>query len=223
MATPVVKAMILAAGRGERLRPLTERVPKPMLPIANEPLIVHQLRWLRRAGIRDVVVNVHHLADQIERGLGSGADLGMRIHYSREDELLETGGGIKKALPRLRPSPFLVLNGDIWTNFPFKQLLPRRPEQAHLVLTPKPPHLKQGDFHLCAGRAWRGADDDLTYCGIAVVDEALFHDSPSAPFSLAELFFRAAAAGRLDGELFDGTWIDIGTPEQLKRVRRLML
>ena len=214
--------MILAAGRGERLKPLTERLPKPMIPIANEPLIVHQLRWLRRAGIRDVVVNVHHLAEQIEQ-LGSGIDLGLRIRYSREEELLETGGGVKKALPHLRPSPFLVLNGDIWTNFPFKTLRDVRPEQAHLVLTPTPAHLDRADFHLRDGRVRRGTDDDLTYCGIAVLHEALFRDAPSGPFSLAELFFRAAAAGNLDGERFDGTWIDVGTPEQLKRVRRLML
>ena len=218
-----MKAMILAAGRGERLRPLTERLPKPMIPIANEPLIVHQLRWLRRAGVRDVVVNTHHLADQIERGLGSGADLGLRIHYSREPELLETGGGIKKALPQLRPGPFLVLNGDIWTNFAFKTLRDKAPERAHLVLTPTPPHIDRSDFHLHDGRVRRGEGDDLTYCGIAVVDETLFLDAPAGPFSLAKLFFRAAAAGKLDGEVFDGTWIDIGTPHQLKRVRRLML
>lgn len=218
-----MKAMILAAGRGERLRPLTERLPKPMIPIANEPLIVHQLRWLRRAGVRDVVVNTHHLADQIERGLGSGADLGLRIHYSREPELLETGGGIKKALPQLRPGPFLVLNGDIWTNFAFKSLRDKTPECAHLVLTLTPSHIDRSDFHLRDGRVRRGDGDDLTYCGIAMVNEALFHDAPTGPFSLAELFFRAAAAGKLDGEVFDGTWIDIGTPDQLKRVRRLML
>ena len=215
--------MILAAGRGERLRPLTERLPKPMIPIANEPLIVHQLRWLRRAGVRDVVVNTHHLADQIERGLGSGADLGLRIRYSHEEALLETGGGIKKALPQLRPGPFLVLNGDIWTNFAFKNLKDRRPQRAHLVLTPTPAHIDKPDFHLRDGRVRRGEGDDLTYCGIAVVDEALFEDAPAGAFSLAELFFRAAAVGELDGEIFDGTWIDIGTPDQLKCVRRLML
>ena len=218
-----MKAMILAAGRGERLRPLTERLPKPMIPIGSEPLIVHQIRWLRRAGIRDVVVNVHHLAEQIVRGLGSGADLGVRIHYSREDDLLETGGGVKRALPLLRPGPFVVLNGDIWTNYPLRRLLDLQPERAHLVLTPTPPHLPHGDFHLRDGEVRRGGDDDHTYCGIAVLAEALFAEAPDGAFSLRELFFKAAAEGLLRGESFTGTWIDIGTPEQLKRVRRLTL
>lgn len=214
--------MILAAGRGERLRPLTERLPKPMIPIANEPLIVHQLGWLHRAGIRDVVINLRHLAEQVERELGNGARWGLRIRYSHEEERLETGGGVQKALPHLRPGPFLVLNGDIWTDFPFASLRSRQPKQAHLVLTPKPPHVAKADFHLRERRVCRGTADDLTYCGIAVVNEALFQDAPSAPFSLAELFFRAAAAGQLDGERFDGAWIDIGTPEQLERARRSM-
>ena len=217
-----MKAMILAAGRGERLRPLTERVAKPMIPIGSEPLIVHPLRWLRSAGIRDVVVNIHHLAEQIERGLGSGADFGVRIRYSREDELLETGGGVKRALPLLGPGPFVVCNGDIWTNYPFQRLLARNPERAHLVLAPTPAHLPSSDFHLCGAEARRGANDDHTYCGIAVLSEALFADSPNGAFSLRDLFFRAAAEGKLTGESFAGTWIDIGTPEQLKRVRRLM-
>ena len=218
-----MKAMILAAGRGERLRPLTERIPKPMIPIGSEPLIAHQLRWLSRAGIRDVVVNVCHLADQIERGLGTGADFGVRIHYSREDHPLETGGGVKRALPLLRPGPFIVLNGDIWTNYPFKTLLPRNPTSAHLVLTPTPPHLPRADFHLHGTEVRRGKAHDHTYCGIAVLTESLFANSPTTPFSLRDLFFRAAAEGTLSGESFTGTWIDIGTPEQLKRVRRLML
>lgn len=218
-----MKAMILAAGRGERLRPLTERLPKPMIPIGSEPLIVHQIRWLRRAGIRDVVINVHHLAEQIVDGLGSGADLGVRIHYSREAHLLETGGGVKRALPLLRPGPFVVFNGDIWTNYPFKRLLDVNPERAHLVLTPTPRHLPHGDFHLRDGQAQRGEDADHTYCGIAVLAEALFADAPDGAFSLRDLFFAAAAEGLLGGESFTGTWIDIGTPEQLKRVRRLTL
>lgn len=222
-----MKAMILAAGRGERLKPLTERIPKPMIPIGSEPLIVHQLRWLRHAGIHDVVVNVHHLAEQIERGLGSGADQGVRVYYSREKELLDTGGGVKKALPLLGPGPFVVLNGDIWTDFAFAHLLALRPQQAHLVLTPTPPHLSRADFRLEGGLVRRNgagaAANDLTYCGIGVLNPALFENSPAGAFSLADLYFRAAAAGALTGEIFDGGWIDIGTPEQLKRLRRLTL
>ena len=212
--------MILAAGRGERLRPLTDRTPKPMIPIAGEPLIVHQLRWLRRGGVRDVVINLHHLGEQIEAEVGSGRELGMRVRYSREEELLETGGGIKRALAHLRPGPFVVLNGDIWTDYPFAKLLGSRPRRGHLVLTPKPPHRPMADFHLRGGRVLRSARSDLTYCGIAVLAPALFDAAPDGPFSLRDLYFDAAAAGELTGELFHGVWADVGTAEQLEAVRR---
>ena len=218
-----MKAMILAAGRGERLKPLTERLPKPLIPIAGEPLIVHQLRWLHRAGIRDAVVNLHHLGEQIQRALGDGRDIGVRIRYCVETALLETGGGIKNALGHLRPGPFLLLNGDIWTDYPFGNLLGLRPEWAHLVLTPTPPEKPRADFRIDAGRVLRGDGDDLTYCGIAVLSAALFDDAPDGAFSLSDLLFKAAAEGRLAGEVFAGTWIDIGTPDQLERARRLTL
>ncbi len=222
-----MKAMILAAGRGERLRPLTETIPKPLLAISGEALVVHQIRWLRRAGIRDVVINLHHLGDRIEAALGNGADLGVRIQYSREAGLLGTGGGIDKALPLLAAGepaagapPFLLLNGDIWTNYPFHNLLGAQPDAAHLVLTPVPPNRCRGDFHLDAGRVRRGGRDDLTYCGIAVLNPALFAACPGPPFSLRDLLFQAAAEGTLTGEVFHGVWIDVGTPDQLKRARR---
>lgn len=234
------KAMILAAGRGRRLQPLTDRMPKPMVPIGGQPLIVHQLRWLRRAGVRDLVVNLHHFGEQIEAAIGSGRDFGVRVRYSREEQPLETGGGVRQALPLLRPGPFLVLNGDIWTDYPFENLLCARPRQAHLVLTPKPPHKPHADFHFAdrAGRGRPAADnsggggsgcrgkvardpalDDMTYCGIAMLSEALFARAPAEAFSLRDLFFNAAAQGELTGERFDGVWNDIGTPEQLRRVR----
>lgn len=217
--------MILAAGRGERLRPLTERIPKPLIPLAGEPLIVHQLRWLHRAGIREVVVNLHHLGEAIERALGTGVDLGVRIHYSREPELLDTGGGIKKALPRLCPGPFVVLNGDIWTNYAFRNLVDVRPDKAHLVLTPTPAHRDRADFHLVntggSALVHRGADNNVTYCGLAVLAESLFDDTPGGPFSFTDPLFKAVDAGEVTGEIFNGTWIDIGTPGELKRARRL--
>ena len=217
-----MRAMILAAGRGERLRPLTERLPKPLVPIGGEPLIAHQLRWLQRAGIRDVVVNLHHLGDAIERSVGNGSDIGVRVRYSREAELLNTGGGIKKALPQLLPGPFLVLNGDIWTSFPFRTLVDVRPAKAHLVLTPTPAHKDHSDFHIEPdGTVRRGPASDLTYCGIAVLDESLFAETPDGAFPVTVPLFRAAGTGELTGEVFDGTWLDIGTPEQLKRARRL--
>ena len=221
-----MKAMILAAGRGTRLAPLTEAMPKPMIPIASEPLIVHQLRWLHRAGIRDVVINLHHLGEQIRDHIGRGGDFGVRVQYSVEEELLETGGGILKALPMLGPEPFLVLNGDVWTNYPFRELSELAPQLAHLVLTPTPEG-QAGDFRLEGDSVRRDADDpdarDLTFCGIAVLREAIFQDAPSGPFSMRDLYFRAAAEGRLEGERFDGLWVDIGTHDQLRRVRRINL
>ena len=218
-----MKAMILAAGRGERLRPLTDRVPKPMIPVGGEPLIVHQLGWLRRAGITEVVVNVHHLAAHIEQALGDGAKFGVRIRYSREPALLDTGGGILQALDWLRPGPFVVLNGDIWTDYGFARLRPPSDAIGHLVLTPTPAHRKHGDFHLDGDRVRRGEPErnDLTYCGIAALREALFDNAPAWPFSLRELYFDAAAAGELTGERFAGRWIDIGTPAMLERAQAL--
>lgn len=220
-----MRAMILAAGRGERLRPLTERIPKPLIPVGGEPLIVHQIRWLHRAGIRDVVVNLHHLGDAIENALGTGSDLGVRIHYSREPDLLETGGGIKKALPDLLPGPFMVLNGDIWTNYAFANLLDIEAPKAHLVLTPTPSQKEHADFHVEPSRRGmrvrRGLGNDLTYCGIALLDESLFANTPNGAFSLTEPLFKAVAEDEVTGEVFRGTWIDIGTHEELKRARRL--
>ncbi|MCY3820500.1 MAG: nucleotidyltransferase family protein [Gammaproteobacteria bacterium] len=219
-----MNAMILAAGRGERLRPLTDRIPKPLLPIAGEALIVHQLRWLHRAGITEIVVNLHHLGAQIERRVGNGRDLGVNVRYSREEALLDTGGGVRAALPMLGPAPFLVLNGDIWTNYPFDRLVDLVPAAGHLVLTPKPAHRETADFALADGRVRRNGDDgdDLVFTGIAVINSALFDAAPEGPFNIAHaLYFEAAKAGRLTGERFHGTWFDIGSPAQLKAVRRL--
>ena len=216
--------MILAAGRGERLKPLTDRIPKPLIPIAGEPLIVHQIRWLERTGIRDIVINLHHLGNAIEHALGDGSDLRVRIAYSREPERLETGGGVRAALPLLGGEPFALLNGDIWTDYDFATL-PRRlaaGDLAHVVLTPRPAHRAEGDFDLIGERVVRPAGErPLVYCGIALVSPKLLDDAPAGAFSLRELYFRASAERRLAGERFEGCWIDIGNPEQLRAVRRL--
>ena len=220
---PAVKAMILAAGRGERLRPLTDRLPKPLAPIGGEPLLAQQLRWLRRAGIEDAVINLHHLGDRIEARIGDGRGSGVRVRYSREAKLLNTGGGVKAALPLLGEQPFLLLNGDIWTDYPFQRLLRRRPDAAHLVLKPRPSHRPVGDFGLDGELARRqgNATDDLVFCGIAVVHPGIFRNAPEGPFNIArELYFAAANAGRLTGERFDGAWFDIGSPDQLRAARR---
>ncbi len=218
-----MKAMILAAGRGERLRPLTERIPKPLIPIGGAALIEHQLRWLKRGGIAEVVINLHHLGERIAAQLGDGSDIGVRIAYSREETLLDTGGGVKAALPLLGAAPFVLLNGDIWTNYPFAGLAGRHPEAAHLVLTPRPEHRPTGDFALQGERAQRHGDarDDHVFCGIAVVHPQLFAAAPDGPFNIAhELYFTTARAGRLTAERFAGAWFDIGSHDQLKAARR---
>lgn len=213
--------MILAAGRGERLRPLTDHTPKPLLAIGTEPLIVHQVRWLAAAGIRDIVVNLHHLGAQIEQRLGDGNALGVTIRYSREATLLETGGGIQKALPLLGEQPFVILNGDIWTNYPLARLpTTLGGDLAHLVLTATPANRSEGDFGLDGDRVTRGNERPYTYCGIALIAPALFDTAPPPPFSLRLLFFEAIARGRIGGELWSGDWTDIGTPDQLDAVRR---
>jgi MurNAc alpha-1-phosphate uridylyltransferase len=213
--------MILAAGRGERLRPLTDHTPKPLVMIGEAPLIGHQLSWLASAGIHEVVINLHHLAADIKQVIGNGAHWGVEIRYSLEDELLETGGGIAKALPLLGADPFLILNGDIWTDFPLGSLPTRLGADtlAHLVLTPHPDHLDSGDFGLLDGYVTRTEIRPYTYCGISVIAPALLRGRAVAPFSLREPLFEAITRRQITGEVFDGRWTDIGTPEQLKMVQ----
>ena len=219
-----MKAMILAAGHGKRLQPLTETMPKPMIPIASEPLIVHQIRWLRHAGISEIVINLHHLGAQIENKLGRGADLGVHITYCHEEELLGTGGAIVNALPFLLPGPFMVLNGDIWTNYPFKQLVQSPPVTTHLVLTPKPNHRESGDFCLEDNLVRRSEKNDLVFCGIGVLTEEILSHAPDNIFSITQdLYFKRLSHNEITGEIYEGTWFDIGSHDQLKAVRRLYL
>lgn len=216
--------MILAAGKGTRLLPLTETVPKPMILINSEPLIVHQIRWLKRAGIRDIVVNIHHLADQIESCLGSGRHLGVRITLSRETKLLETGGGIARALRFLGTEPFIVLNGDIWTNFQFRLLAQATTDHAHLVLRQVDADCGR-DFALNNGiviRSKNPVDHTHTFCGMSVLHPRIFENSNSETFSLTrDLLFRLTNEGKVTGESFEGNWVDIGSPQGLKKVRSL--
>lgn len=220
--------MILAAGRGERLGPLTDHTPKPLLEIHGEPLIVHQLRWLKAAGITELVINLHHLGAQIEATLGNGNAFGATVRYSRERSLLDTGGGIRHVLPMLGEEPFVILNGDIWTDFEFSGLpASLGTDLAHLVLTDTPVHRAAGDFDLQGDRVRRDGDRAMVYCGISVLSPALFegaaHESADGPtegaFSLSDLLFDAAARNRLGGQRFAGTWIDIGSPDQLEAAR----
>ena len=221
-----MKAMILAAGLGTRLLPLTEKIPKPMIPISSEPLIVHQLRWLRRGGVKDVVVNLHHLGHQIKAHLGNGRQFGVNIKYSPEEEILETGGGIVKALPLLGEDEFIVLNGDVWTSFRFQRTVNDEFATIHLILVPIPDERETGDFGLHGSKVVRYADaakNEWVYSGIAYVKPEVFADETVRPFSFRDTLYREVEVGHVTGQQFEGTWFDVGTHEQLKRVRRLML
>lgn len=215
-----MKVMILAAGRGRRLAPLTDALPKPLLEVAGTTLIERHLGRLAAAGFSDVVINLAHLGHLIETRLGDGRRYGLRIVYSHEaDGALETGGGIAHALPLLGTAHFAVVNADIWTDYPFTDLRPRD-GPAHLVLVPNPADHTTGDFTLADGRAEHHAHNTATYAGIAVFDPALFVRPAGSRFPLAPLLFELARAGHLSGELYAGRWFDVGTPARLQAARR---
>ncbi|TBU76803.1 mannose-1-phosphate guanylyltransferase [Pseudomonas daroniae] len=220
-----MKAMILAAGKGERLRPLTLHTPKPLVHAAGVPLIEYHVRALARAGFTELVVNHAWLGQQIEDYLGDGERYGVSIRYSPEGEPLETGGGIFKALPLLGGEPFVVVNGDIFTDYDFANL--RRPltGQAHLVLVDNPPHHPKGDFLLHGGQVEDAVaeHDSLTYSGIAVLGASLFADCQPGAFKLAPLLRNAMAGGNVSGERYSGRWVDVGTHERLAEVERLLM
>lgn len=214
-----MKAMILAAGRGERMRPLTDRTPKPLLRIRDKSLIEHLLAALGAAGFRDIVINHAYLGEQIVHALGDGAHLGMRIAYSHEAEgSLETGGGIFKALPLLGNDPFLVVNGDIWTDFPFARL-PRAPAgDGYLVLVENPPQHPHGDFALDGDVVLASGPTQFTFSGIGVYRPRLFAGCQAGKFPLAPILRAAMAQRRIHGELYRGVWSDVGTPERLQQL-----
>jgi len=215
-----MKAMILAAGRGERMRPLTDTTPKPLLAVGGKSLIVWVIERLKRAGVADLVVNVSHLAAHIERALGDGTAFGVRITYSFEREALETAGGIAWALPLLDEQPFLVVNSDVYSDYDFKGLVAHaatlaahRP--AHLVLVDNPPHHSQGDFGLRHGTVTADGER-LTFSGIGAYHPALFADIQRGEKArLAAQLATSIAEGRVSGEHFRGTWNDVGTPQRL--------
>ncbi|MEQ5801044.1 N-acetylmuramate alpha-1-phosphate uridylyltransferase MurU [Halomonas sp. H10-9-1] len=213
-----MKAMILAAGLGTRMRPLTDHCPKPLLPVGGRPLIVHHLGRLRAAGITEVVINVSYRAEQIIAALGDGAGHGVSIAWSREATPLETGGGIRQALPLLGAAPFLLVNGDVWCDLD-PATLPALSDGdlARLVLVDNPDHHPAGDFHLdAAGRLHAGGEPRLTYAGIGLLDPALVAAEPQGAFALAPLLRRAMAEGRVAGHHYRGRWVDVGTPERLR-------
>lgn len=214
-----MKAMILAAGRGERMRPLTDTTPKPLLMAGGKCLIEYHIEALATAGISELVINHAHLGEQIEQTLGSGERYGVIIQYSAEGQgqALETGGGIYKALPLLGNDPFIVVNGDVWTDYPFASLVDREVDLAHLVLVDNPSHNPEGDFHLRAdGRVAGEGSPRLTFSGIGIYHPKLFVDCNPGAFPLAPLLRTAMAEGRVSGEYYGGQWLDIGTPQRLQ-------
>ncbi len=219
-----MKAMILAAGKGERLRPLTLHTPKPLVRAGGVPLIEYHLRGLRAAGFTELVINHAWLGQQIEEHLGDGAQFGLTIRYSAEGEPLETGGGIFQALPLLGDQPFALVNGDIFTDYPFAELRRPLPGLAHLVLVDNPGHHQAGDFALTDGRVTEAqpGQPSLTYSGIAVLSPALFNGCQVGAFKLAPLLRRAMAEGLVSGEHYAGCWVDVGTHERLAQVEQLL-
>jgi len=209
--------MLLAAGRGERLRPITDSLPKPLVAVAGKPLIVYHLEALARAGITDVVINLSWLGEKIRAALGDGERHGVRITYSEEGPVpLETGGGIHGALPLLGPGPFLVVNSDVWTDMDFSRVLTlEESADARLQLAPNPPHHPRGDFGLEGDFVVESEADRFTYTGIGVYRPELFEGCTPGKFPLLPLLKRAIAARRLRGEVYRGEWLDIGSPDRL--------
>ncbi|MHA6179073.1 N-acetylmuramate alpha-1-phosphate uridylyltransferase MurU [Pseudomonas mohnii] len=219
-----MKAMILAAGKGERMRPLTLTTPKPLVRAGGVPLIEYHLRALATAGFDEIVINHAWLGRQIEDYLGDGSRYGVHIQYSPEGEPLETGGGIFRALPLLGDEAFVVVNGDIWTDYDFSVLHQPIVGLAHLVLANNPDHHPAGDFQLIDGQV-RDAQPDvatLTYSGIAVLHPQLFEGCSAGAFKLAPLLRSAMANGQVSGERLNGQWVDVGTHERLAQVETLI-
>ncbi len=210
-------AMILAAGRGERMRPLTDHTPKPMLRVRGKPLIEHHVERLAQAGIERIVINLAWLGAVIRDYLGDGSRYGVTINYSEEaPRALETAGGIVRALPHLGPGAFLVVNGDIFTDYPFAQAAVTYDRDAHLILVPNPPQHPDGDFGLEQGLALPTAALQFTFSGIAVYRTAFFANCVDGVFPLKPLLLRAMAARRCSAELYPGLWEDVGTVERLQ-------
>ena len=213
--------MLLAAGRGERLRPITENVPKALVEVRGESLLERHLAALRSAGVDTVVINLGWLGEQIADRVGSGSRYGLNVVYSPEgDDILETGGGIQRALPMLGTAPFLVVNADIYTDMPMPGADLDAATMAHLVLVPTPEHKARGDFDLVAGLVRNSEQPELTFSGVAIYRPEFFADCEAGRFPLAPLLCEAADAGVLSGSLYAGLWKDVGTPARLDALNR---
>lgn len=223
-----MRAMILAAGRGERLRPLTDTTPKPLLEVGGRTLIEHHLGKLALAGFREIVINLAHQGDMIRDRLGNGSDWGLNIHYSAEPPgALDTGGGIGQALPLLGDSPFAVINGDVFSQYPLARLRAIKCSHAHLVLIPNPAHNMEGDFGLQGGHVLTNEQAPVenprfTFSGISVYHPRFFNAVPGGRYSVVPMLTAAMSLKQVTGELFRGEWHDIGTVERLETLRASM-
>jgi MurNAc alpha-1-phosphate uridylyltransferase len=205
---------------GTRLRPLTDSTPKPLLKVGGRSLLSRHLYALQQAGINDVVINVHHLGEQIMHTMGDGSEYGVKITYSIEPELLETAGGIRAALHHLVPGPFLVISGDVYTNFDFSQLTAVDDATALLVMVPNPEHHPQGDFAIGARGILDTTGHKLTYSGIGLFSESFFRNSPNQALKLRELLIPAIQRRQVRGVRFDGIWEDVGTVDRLDKLNQ---
>lgn len=218
-----MKAMILAAGRGERMRPLSDSVPKCLLEVRGKSLVAWLLEALARSGVRDVVINHAHLGHMIEAALGDGRRFGVAIRYSPEAEALETAGGIANALPLLGEAPFLAVNSDVFCDFDFSGLVTHAldGQLAHLVLVANPPHHPRGDFALRGSRVTDAGDPKWTFSGIGLYQPALFASvKPGSKGQLATLLRAAMTRGLVSGEIHRGEWYDVGTPTRLAELNQ---
>lgn len=212
-----MRAMILAAGLGTRLRPLTLQTPKPLLVVGGKPLIVWHIEALKRAGVTQIVINTAWLGEKLVQALGDGAFFGVEIYWSHEAEPLETAGGIQKALPLLGSEPFILVNGDVWTRFDFKILVNQTldTDLGHLVLVKNPLQHPQGDFVLRQGRVLQKGINQLTFSGISLLSPQLFESLPAGKAALAPILRHAMDLGKISGECMQGHWVDVGTIERL--------
>lgn len=220
-----MKAMILAAGRGERLRPLTDSIPKALIEVGGQPLIVHHLHNLAKCGINDIVINLAHLGDKIKSRLGNGEQFGVNISYSEEPKGgLETGGGIVKALPLLGDEPFVAVNADIYCNYDFKQLLKLQGQPAHLVLVENPPHNKKGDYNINGNHLITSTDGNpFTFSGIAIYHPKFFHNCEIKRFSVTTMVKHSCKKKLITAECFNDVWHDIGTEKRLRDARDALI
>jgi len=232
-----MKAMILAAGRGKRMMPLTAHTPKPLLKVAGKPLLQYHIERLKKAGFDQIVINHCHLGQQIEEYFGDGRRFGVSIQWSPESKALETAGGMRQALDLLDNQPYLAINGDIWTDFPFETLrnspnidalgknqVGKNQALAHLILVPNPAQNPDGDFGLVQGKVCNQAKTQWTYSGIAVYNPKLVSNCPlGKPMGAAPLIRSAAEKSLISGEIYQGSWQDIGTPERLAQLEQQLI